>query len=78
MEGDNGKKRQEGLSGTTIKNTWAKPKSGRIKGGKWGWVWQGKVVVGKWRQLYLNINNIYIYTYIYIKENLKEKKKLYN
>ena len=24
--------------------------------GRWAWVGWGKVVVGKWRQLYLNIN----------------------
>ena len=28
----------EGFSGTTIKDTWTKPKVGRIKGGKWGWL----------------------------------------
>ena len=27
-----------------------------IEGGRWVWAGQGKVVVGKWRQLYLNIN----------------------
>ena len=29
---------------------------GRIEGGRWSWVGQGKVIVGKWRQLYSNIN----------------------
>ena len=39
-----------------MKDVWAKPKGGRIKGRKWGWLaggweeWGG----GKWRQLYLN------------------------
>ena len=33
-----------------------KANQGRIKGGRWGWVGWGKVVVGKWRQLYQNIN----------------------
>ena len=28
----------------------------RIESGRWGWVGWGKVVVGKWRQLYSNIN----------------------
>ena len=28
----------EGFSGTTIKDIWTKPKGGRIKGGKWGWL----------------------------------------
>ena len=35
-----------------------------IKGGRWGWVGQRKVMVGKWRQLYLNNNNNNIYIYI--------------
>ncbi|KAF6125527.1 hypothetical protein HJG60_009944 [Phyllostomus discolor] len=34
----------------------AKPKGGRIEGGRWGWVRKRKVVVEKWRQLYLNNN----------------------
>ena len=25
------------VSGTTIKDTWTKPKRGGIKGGNWGW-----------------------------------------
>ena len=29
---------------------------GGIEGGRCAWVGQGKVVVGKWRQLYSNIN----------------------
>ena len=31
-----------------------KAKGGRIKGGRWGWMGQGGVQGGKWRQLYLN------------------------
>ena len=31
------------LSGTRIKDTWTKPKGGRIKGGKWGWLEWGAV-----------------------------------
>ena len=42
----------EGLSGTCIKEPWTKPKGGRIKSGKWGWLGWGRVV-GE-RQLYLN------------------------
>ena len=39
--------RGRGFSGTSIKDTWTKPKRGRIKGGKWGWLgWRG-VVGGK-------------------------------
>ena len=53
MGGDNGSK-GEGFSGTYIKDTWTKPKRGRIKGGKWGWLGSGGVVGGKWRQLFLN------------------------
>ena len=30
-----------------------KPYVGRIEGGRWWWVGQGKVVHGKWNQLYL-------------------------
>ena len=41
---------------TYIKDTWTKPKRGRIKGGTWGWLGRGEVVEGKWRQLYLNNN----------------------
>ena len=29
---------------------------GGIEGGRWEWVGRGKVVLGKWRQLYSNIN----------------------
>ena len=39
-----------------MKDTWAKPKGGRIKGGKWGGPGLGAVVGGKGRQLYLNNN----------------------
>ena len=37
-----------------MKNPWTKPKERRIKGERWGLVGQGKMVAGKWRQLYLN------------------------
>ena len=40
-------------SGTCIKDTWTKPKGGRVKGGGWGCVGR---VQGKWRQLYVNNN----------------------
>ena len=31
-----------GLSGTTTKDTWTKPKVGRIDGGRWEWLgWGG-------------------------------------
>ena len=35
--------RGEGFSGTTIKDTWTKPRRrGGSKGGRWGWVgWRG-------------------------------------
>ena len=46
----------EGFSGTTIKNTWTKPRWGWKQGrDDWG---GGGVVGGKCRQLYLNNNNI--------------------
>ena len=58
MWGGKGKrgKRGKGHQGTSIKDTWTKAKWGRIEGGRWGWVEQGGVVGGKWRQLYLNCN----------------------
>ena len=39
--GDNGRMRErgEGFLGTTIKDTWTKPRRGGSKGG--GWVWLG-------------------------------------
>ena len=41
----------EGLSGTCIKDIWAKPKRGMINGEKWAWLGWGRVVGRKWRQL---------------------------
>ena len=41
-----------------IKDTWTKPKGGRIEGGRWGWVGLGRVVGVKGRPLHLN-NNYY-------------------
>ena len=42
-----GRGKGEGFSGTSIKDTWTKPKGGRIKGGKWGWLgsngWENRV-----------------------------------
>ena len=43
-----------------MKDPWAKPKGGRIQCGKGGWVGQRKVLVGKWRQLYSNINKKFL------------------
>ena len=51
---DNGEKKGKGPQGMCIKDPWTKPKGGRIQGGRWGWVGQGTVVAGKWRQRYLN------------------------
>ena len=31
------------FSGTSIKDTWTKPKRSRIEGGKWGWLGWGGV-----------------------------------
>ena len=53
---DNGGKRGEGFSGISIKDTWTKPKRGRIKGGKWGWLGWGEWWGVQWRQRYLNNN----------------------
>ena len=34
-----------GFSGTCIRDTWTKPKGGRIKGRRWGWLgWGGREV----------------------------------
>ena len=55
MGGDDGGKREKGYQGTCIKDTRTKPKGGRIKGGRWGWVGMGGVR-GNGRQLYLNNN----------------------
>ena len=35
--------RREGFSGTTIKDTWTKPREGGIRGGRWGWLGWGGV-----------------------------------
>ena len=43
--------RGEGFSGTTIKDTWTKPKVGGSKGGRWGRLGVGGAVEGKCRQL---------------------------
>ena len=32
-----------GFSGTTVKDTWTKPRGGGIRGGRWGWLgWGGQ------------------------------------
>ena len=41
MGGDNGGK-GEGFSGTTIKETWTKPKGHSIEGERWGWLGKGE------------------------------------
>ena len=38
------------------KETWTKPKAGRVKGGRWEWLGCRGVVRGKKKQLYLNNN----------------------
>ena len=40
--------------GTCIKDTWTKPKRGRIEGRRWEIAGVGESDGGKWRQLYLN------------------------
>ena len=48
----------EGFSGTTIKDTWTKPRGVESgEGGEGGW-WGRGMVGGKCRQLYLNNNKI--------------------
>ena len=58
-ERDKGRKKEKSHQRTVIKDPWAKPKVGRIEGGRWGWLQWGEVVAGKWRQLYLNNNKIF-------------------
>ena len=41
----------EGFSGTSIKDTWTKPRGCGSKGGRGVWLGSGGVVVGKCRQL---------------------------
>ena len=52
----NGGKEGKGHQRTYIKDPQTKPRRGSIEGRRWGWMGWGKVVVGKWRQLYLNNN----------------------
>ena len=33
---------RRGCQGTCIKETWTKPKFGRIEGGRWGWLGSGE------------------------------------
>ena len=54
LGGNIGGIRGKGCQGTCIKDTWTKPKGGRIEGGRWGWLGSGGVEGGKWIQLYLN------------------------
>ena len=44
--------RDEGFSGTTMKDTWTKPRWGGIRGGRRGWLGWGRMIGGKCRQLY--------------------------
>ena len=56
-----GERRGRVVGGTGIKDPWRKSKGVRIQGGRWGWVGQGKVVAGKWSQLYLNNNCFFFF-----------------
>ena len=69
--GNRGKK-GNGQQGTCIKDTRTKPKGVRIKGVSWGWLGREKVVVGKWRQLYLNNKIIIIIIIIMIINKTKK------
>ena len=44
MGGDNGGERGKGCQGTCIKDTWTKPKGGRMERGRWGWVGLGELM----------------------------------
>ena len=56
--GDNRGKKGKSRQGTCIKDIWTKSKGVRIEGRRWGLGvgGEGKMVVGKYRQLYLNNN----------------------
>ena len=54
---------RDAFSGTTIKDTWTKPRWGGSRGGRWGWLGWWGVVGGKCRQLYLNNNKIILKTH---------------
>ena len=58
MSQGGGRRLQEkkGRQGTCIKDTWPKPKGGRIEGGRCGCLGFRGSGGGKWRQLYLNNN----------------------
>ena len=49
-------KKGKGHKWTCMRNPWMEPRRSGIDGGRWVWVGWGEVVVGKWRQLYSNIN----------------------
>ena len=60
MERDNGGRKGEGFSGTTIKDTWIKLRGGGNRGGRWGWLGWGGLVGRKSRQLCLNNNKFFL------------------
>ena len=41
-------RRGEEFSGTTIKDTWPKPRRGGSRGGKWGWLGAGSSGGEQW------------------------------
>ena len=47
MGGENQEKMGKGHQRTCIKDTWTKPKGGRINGGRWGWLGWGVSGGGK-------------------------------
>ena len=58
IERDNGLKKGKGHQGTCIKDPWTKPTGSKTEGGRWVLVGWGEAVAEKWRQLYLNNNEI--------------------
>ena len=48
----------ECFSGTTIRDTWTKPRGSGIRGGRWGWLGLQEEEGRKGRLLYLNNNKI--------------------
>ena len=68
MGGDNEEKRGQCCQGTCIKDSWTKPKGGRIESGRWGWL-------GWWGMVGENGDNCTWTTVIKEKKHLKKIKE---
>ena len=50
-EGEWGTEEEGSSQGIWMKDPWTKTMGGRIEGGGWGWVGQGRLMGEKWGQL---------------------------